>query len=106
MSRPSYEDLARQLSKGLDLCVRARRLDAQDRTNIMTETFPGIDMTRAAPRLNAVFPDTPYETRSATIPVWIQQQYDTDLTAWEADTQRMLSMLPLHAFTNPTSEDG
>lgn len=101
MSEPTYADIARQLSRGLDLCVRARSLDAQDRTNVMVETFPGIDMTRAGPRLNAVFPDTPYTTRSATIPVWLQQQYDTDLAAWESETRTMLSRLPLHVVGDP-----
>jgi len=102
MSVPSYEDLAKQLSAGLDLCIRARNLDAQERTNVMTEAFPEIDMERCAPRLNANFPDQPYTTKSHTIAAWVQQQYDVDLAAWERDTKAMLLKLTAYSF----SQDG
>ena len=97
MGNPTYEDLAAQLSLGLDLCVRARRLDAQERTNVMDEAFPGNGLERLAPRMTANFPAQPYLTRSATIAVWVQDQYDTDLLKWETDTRAMLSRLPIHS---------
>lgn len=98
MVAPTYEALAAQLSKGLDLCIRARGLEAQDRTNAMVEAFPGIDMERCAPRLNARerAREQPYLTQSATIPIWVQEQYDRDLLAWEDDTRSMLSRLSLY----------
>lgn len=71
------------LSEGLDLCVRARKLDAQERTNAMAEAFPGIDLERAAPRLNRHSPDAPYLTKSGTVALWVQEQYDADLASWE-----------------------
>jgi hypothetical protein len=93
--------LAAALSVGLDLCVRARKLDAQDRTNIMLEEFPDIDMERSAPRLTALQPWAPYETRSATIPVWVQEQYDRDLAEWEASTRKLLLESGLAVIANP-----
>lgn len=82
--------LAEVLSAGLDLCVRARKMDAVDRTNAMVEAFPDVDMERAAPRLNACAPWAPYETRSATIPVWVQEHYERDLAKWEASARKLL----------------
>lgn len=79
------------LSEGLDLCVRARKLDAQERTNVMVAAFPGIDMERAAPRLNAHHPDAPYTTKSGTIALWVQEQYDTDLADWERRARHHLT---------------
>lgn len=97
MGEPTFADLAKQLSAGLDLCARARKLDAQERTNAMVEAAGGeIDMERMAARLNASHPDLPYATRSATIAVWVQEQYDRDLAKWEADTRTMLSKLPYY----------
>lgn len=85
-------ELAQMLSDGLDLCVRARRLDTIDRTNVMIETLHGgIDMERAAPRLNAITPHTPYETRSLTIPLWVEDQFQKDLAAWEAGARKLLA---------------
>lgn len=79
------------LSEGLDLCVRARKLDAQDRTNHMEAAFPGIDLERAGPRLTACNPDAPYMTKSATIPLWTQDQYERDLADWERRARHHLS---------------
>jgi hypothetical protein len=89
----TYADIAKLLSEGLDLCVRARKMDAQDRTNAMVEAFPGIDMERAGPRLTATRPDAPYETRSLTIPLWLQDQYERDLAEWEAKARAALMQL-------------
>jgi hypothetical protein len=89
----TYADLAALLSAGLDLCVRARKMDAQDRTNAMVETFPGIELERAAPRLTANQPWAPYETRSLTIPLWVQEQYERDLADWEKSARAALMQL-------------
>lgn len=79
------------LSEGLDLCVRARKLDSQDRTNTMVEVFPGIDLERAAPQLNANHQEAPYMTRSATMPLWVQDQYEKDLADWERRARHHLT---------------
>jgi hypothetical protein len=34
-------------------------------------------------RHNAVNPDQPIATRSGTIPIWVQDQYERDLADWE-----------------------
>lgn len=72
------------LSEGLDLCVRARKFDAQDRTNGAVAASSGpLDLELYAPRHNARWPDQPALTRSATIPLWVQDQYERDLADWE-----------------------
>lgn len=73
------------LSEGLDLCVRARKLDMQERTNAIAERSPGTDLERHADRHNA-WPHNehqPIMSRSATIPLWVQDQYERDLADWE-----------------------
>jgi hypothetical protein len=80
------------LSEGLDLCVRARRLDAQDRTNGLVEaSVGGLDLDRYAPRHNAISPDQPVLSRSATIPLWVQDQYERDLADWERRAKHHLT---------------
>lgn len=77
------------LSEGLDLCVRARKLDAQVRTNAHIESSSAPkewwddNLERYAARHNAIFPDQPIFGRSATIPLWIQDQYEKDIAEWE-----------------------
>lgn len=76
------------LSEALDLCVRARKLDAQDRANVAVTASADPDamlelLPRHAARHNAMFPDQPMEGRSATIPLWVQDQYERDLADWE-----------------------
>ena len=95
----TYEQLATHLSKGLDLCVRARKLDAQDRTNAMAAIAPDMDMERWAARTNATRPEAPYETRSATIALWVQEQYERDLYEWETEGRRMLMNLEAQKAT-------
>jgi hypothetical protein len=63
------------LSEGLDLCARARKMDALDRER--AEYY-------------ALNPDA---TRSNTIPLWVEEQYQTDLADWE---QRARSHLAKH----------
>lgn len=73
------------LSEGLDLCVRARKLDMQERTNTIAERSPGTDLDRYAERHNA-WPHNehqPVSSQSGTIPLWVQDQYERDLADWE-----------------------
>lgn len=80
------------LSEGLDLCVRARKLDAQERTNIEAEMLGDESLLeRRATRHNALYPDTPIMTRSATIPMWFQEQYETDQADWERRARHHLT---------------
>ena len=55
-------ELSNLLSEALDLCVRARKLDD------------------ALPRPG----DDPLMPRSGTPAIWVQEQYDNDLAAWES----------------------
>lgn len=79
------------LSEGLDMCVRARKLDAQQRTNDMVGAARGeFDLDRYAARHNARDPERPILTRSATIPLWVQEQYERDLADWERRARHAL----------------
>jgi hypothetical protein len=63
------------LSEGLDLCVRARKLDAQvDRAMEagMGRSFPGA-------------------TRCGTLALWVRDQYERDLSAWEDRARTFLT---------------
>lgn len=61
------------LSEGLDLCVRARKLDEASR-----------ELAEWQLR-------NPHITRSATIPLWAEDQYQRDLADWEARARKALS---------------
>jgi len=69
--------LAELLSEGLDLCVRARELDTQTERSFEVQ-------------LGRIFPEG---TRCATPALWIQRQYDDDLTAWEERAKSTLLRL-------------
>jgi hypothetical protein len=45
---------------------------------------------RHVARHNIVRPEAPISTRSATVRLWEQDQYDTDLAAWEAKARKHL----------------
>lgn len=98
------------LSEGLDLCVRARKMDAIDRraTSLAIASDPNgwIDsgnFDRHVERHNAIYPDQPIETRSLTIPLWVQDQYERDLADWERRTRSYL----LHGIVpSPNSHGG
>lgn len=79
------------LSEGLDLCVRARKLDAQQRTNDLLVHSPDVDLERFTMRAAITDPDRPYMTRSGTIPLWIQDQYEKDLADWERRSRHHLT---------------
>lgn len=87
------------LSDGLDLCVRARKMDAIDRrANALTASVcpeeweqsglfdKWIEMHNA----EAEYWHQPIETRSLTIPMWLQDQYDKDLAEWEQESRKHL----------------
>lgn len=80
------------LSEGLDLCVRARRLDMQERTNIVAEMAPDTDLERYAARHNADpdYAHAPVTTKSATIALWVMDQYERDLAEWEGRVRKHL----------------
>ena len=67
------EECRTLLSDGLDLCVRARKLD---------------EPTMA---LEAEWDKNPHMSRSATLPIWVQDQYDRDLADWETRARRVLA---------------
>lgn len=78
------------LSEGLDLCVRARKMDAMDRRHATLAASSDPEAWQADGTFdryvemhNSYNPDQPLSTRSATVPVWLQDQYDRDLADWE-----------------------
>lgn len=76
MATPA-DELAEILSEGLDLCIRARGLDDQIERAIqagMGRIFPG-------------------STSCATPAIWVQQQYDADLAAWEVKAKAAMTRL-------------
>jgi len=71
------QTLAELLSEGLDLCVRARKLDEQ--------------VTRALEvGMGRIFPGS---TRCGTPALWVQQAYENDLAEWEARAKSALLRL-------------
>lgn len=85
------------LSEGLDLCVRARQMDAMDRraATLAASSNPqkweesGM-FDKYVARHNVQRPHAPISTRSGTVALWLQEQYDTDLTAWENKSRHHL----------------
>jgi hypothetical protein len=67
MNKKPIDELAELLSEGLDLCVRARKLDEQ------------VDRAFQA-GMGRIYP---HDTRCATPALWVQNQYETDLAEWE-----------------------
>lgn len=84
-------DVCRQLlSAGLDLCVRARGMDAMDRRAATLAISSDPEAWIASGRFdehvtrnNIDHPHQPISTRSGTVALWLQEQYDRDLMAWE-----------------------
>ena len=89
MSGVRCDECESLLSEGLDLCVRARAMDATDRTAAqMSISSAGKDwwdanLAARAAAHNATFPDQPMSTKSATLPLWVQDQYERDIADWE-----------------------
>lgn len=78
------------LSEGLDLCVRARQMDAMDRRQATLAAVSDPQGWQESGMFdehvkfhNQHNPDHPISTRSATIPLWLQDQYEKDLAEWE-----------------------
>lgn len=85
------------LAEGLDLCVRARDMDSRDRrqANLGASSDPkgwveSGSFDRYVARHNIRRPEAPISTRSATVRLWEQDQYNTDLAAWEAKARHHL----------------
>ena len=90
--------LAALLSEGLDLCVRARNMDAMDRraATLAVSSDPAAwqesgAFDRHVAAHNRQFPDQPISTRSATSPLWVQDQYEKDLADWERRARERLA---------------
>ncbi len=62
------------LNEGLNLCVRARWLDKMDKAQAESDVRGGL-------------------TKSFTAQLWVLEQYDKDLEAWEQKTRAILSTL-------------
>ena len=67
-SRDREAELSKVILEAMDLCVRARKLDD--------------DIPRPG--------DDPFKPRSATPALWVREQYDNDLAAWEAKARAVL----------------
>lgn len=85
------------LSEGLDLCVRARKMDEIDRRKSFLDAsfFPedwvasGL-FDKFVEEYNRTANHAPISTRSATLPVWVLDQYEKDLAAWEGKSRHHL----------------
>lgn len=80
MKTITADDIALLLSEGLDLCVRAQKLD-----RAMEEAIAAGD-GRSDGR-----------TRCLTPALWVQDQYDRDLAAWQ---ERARAGLTIWTFEN------
>lgn len=85
------------LSEGLDLCVRARQMDAMDRraatlavSSVPDEWQASGQFDRYVARHNIEVPHAPISTRSGTVALWAQEQYDKDLADWECRARKAL----------------
>lgn len=86
------------LSEGLDLCVRARTLDAQVRSVSALDASSCPEEWKASGRFdqfvarnNIEHPERPLSTRCATPALWVQDQYDKDLHEWERKARHHLT---------------
>ena len=101
MSDAKHEDAASLLSEGLDLCVRARKMDAQDRTaaqmaiSSAPQEWWDENIEARAARHNEIFPDQPMSTKCGTLALWVQDQYEKDLADWERRARAFLSGVAL-----------
>ena len=98
------------LSEGLDLCVRARQMDAMDRREAALQASGNPQGWVESGRFdqyvaehNTKHPDTPISTNSGTMPLWLQDQYERDLADWERRGRQHL-MQGCRALSN--REDG
>ena len=78
--------LATLIAEALDLCVRARSLDDQSLKKSMREVVP-----KSAAELGPSHPEI--YGRSGTPYLWVQNQYDKDLQAWEDRAKETLTKM-------------
>lgn len=76
----TVDEIALILSEGLDLCVRARKLD---------------DAISAAMVAGHVGEERGTEIRCLTPALWVPEAYDRDLDAWESRAKTVLARLPM-----------
>lgn len=100
MKLTDADELAELLSEGLDLCARARQLDAIDRRQATLDASTDGDAWLASGRFDAHVkrhnierPDSPIEPRCITPKIWTQEQYDQDLAAWERKARSAMTRL-------------
>lgn len=86
------------LSEALDLCVRARAIDAGNRREDHLAASSNAAEWQASRRFdqhvarhNAQHPDQPLAHRSGTAALWVRDQYDRDLADWERRARRALT---------------
>lgn len=86
------------LSEGLDLCVRARAMDAQDRTQATLDISGDPEewmrfgtFEKYCEMHNEHFPHAPLTGRCGTPALWAQDQYDKDLLDWEVRSRKHLT---------------
>jgi len=91
------ELIERLLSEGLDLCVRARKMDAMDRrqaaldaSQVPEEWLKSGLFDQYVAEYNKHKPDTPMSTRSGTVAMWLEEQYQADLVDWERRSRSAL----------------
>lgn len=85
------------LAEGLDLCVRARQMDAMDRreaalkaSKVPDEWVESGMFDKYVERHNIDRPHAPISTRSGTVRLWVEEQYQTDLAEWEKKSRHHL----------------
>jgi len=93
---------AKLLSEGLDLCVRARMMDEMDRRKATLaiakepdEWVSSGQFDTHVERHNISYPDQQIYPRSATVHLWVQDQYEKDLADWERRARAHLMSLPV-----------
>lgn len=70
------------LHEGLNLCVRARKLDEGLAEQYLRELLP-----------ESAKMYSEHYTKCLTPHLWLQEQYDNDLAAWEEKTRQFLGAL-------------
>lgn len=82
VKRPTSNDLAELLSEGLDLCVRAKKLDEAIEKAVVVSEITG--------------------SRCLTPALWIQDHYDRDLADWEERAKTaLIRFMPVGALRVP-----
>ena len=89
------------LSEALDLCVRARDMEARERRGAALGASSAPDEWQASgsfdrhvTRNNIQHPDFPIHHSSATVPLWLEHQYQRDVSDWERRARSALMKEP------------